>query len=78
MTDRIDDLVHETKLILYQADEPLTQTAILSRTAVADRDEVNEVLRKMIANGMITSTPEWNYKLGTRARRSVETPTSPG
>jgi hypothetical protein len=33
-----------------------------------DRSRLEFVIRRMIGNGEIGTTPEWNYKLGTRMR----------
>lgn len=50
-------------------EEPASMEEIIQETAIADRDEAKDVLRRLINDGKLSTTPDWEYKLASRIRR---------
>lgn len=42
---------------------------LMDATGLEDRSEVKKVLRRLIRDGDVATTAEWNYKLATRLKR---------
>lgn len=72
MSDESERLIQQALLELYESDAPLSVSEIATRTNTRSRQEAKSVLRKMIGRGLISSTPDWRFRLGTRARRSLQ------
>jgi hypothetical protein len=50
-------------------EEPASMEEIIRETAIDDRDEAKDVLRRLINDGKLSTTPDWKYKLASRIRR---------
>lgn len=50
-------------------EEPASIEEIIQHTAIEDRDEAKDVLRRLINDGKLSTTPDWEYKLASRIRR---------
>lgn len=49
-------------------EEPASIEEIIRETAINDRDEAKDVLRRLINDGKLSTTPDWEYKLASRIR----------
>lgn len=52
-----------------QIEEPASIEDIIQATEIDDRDEAKDVLRRLINDGKLSTTPDWKYKLASRLRR---------
>ncbi len=50
-------------------EEPASMEEIIQVTDIDDRDEAKDVLRRLINDGKLSTTPDWEYKLASRLRR---------
>lgn len=50
-------------------EEPASMEDIIQVTDIDDRDEAKDVLRRLINDGKLSTTPDWEYKLASRLRR---------
>lgn len=50
-------------------EEPASMEEIIRGTDIDNRDEAKDVLRRLINDGKISTTPEWEYRLASRLRR---------
>ncbi len=59
------DVVDEMKSV----EGPTSLELIIERTDIQDRKTAKTVMRALINDGKVSTTPEWEYKLASRLRR---------
>lgn len=57
--------IDDFRAILEGHDGSVSLDHFVSHTAVQDREEAKTVLRTMIERGMVSTTPDWEYRLAT-------------
>lgn len=63
--------VEEDILEAMARDEPLSQNQIANRTDI-DKEVVSDALRHLIDMHYVGSTPNWNYKRGSKGREYTD------
>lgn len=66
-----DEIREEFIRVLSRRDDAVEISHLLSNTSVEDRSEAKRVLRKMIDEGMISTSPGFKYKLSSSVSASV-------
>jgi hypothetical protein len=66
-----DDLREEFIRVLSSREDAVDISYLLNNTSVEDRSEAKRVLRKMIDEGMISTSPGFKYKLSSSVSASV-------
>ena len=60
-----EDLREEFIKKLADHDEAVDISSLMKETSAADREETKRILREMIDEGMITTSPGFKYKLAS-------------
>lgn len=64
-----NDLDEEVVAEMRSNDEPVSLEWIMARSDIEDTETAKNVMRYLINDGKVSTTPEWNYKLASRLRR---------
>lgn len=65
----IDELERNVIMKMRSDDEPASLGELVEETSIQDREEAKNVMRRLINDGKVSTTPEWEYKLASRLRR---------
>lgn len=67
--DLQNDLDEEVVAEMRSNDEAVSLEWIMAQSDIEDADTAKNVMRYLINDGKVSTTPEWNYKLASRLRR---------
>lgn len=64
-----DELERDVVDEMMSVEGPASLDSIIEWTDIEDRETAKTVMRALINNGKVSTTPEWEYKLASRLRR---------
>lgn len=64
-----DDIAHDVVEKMRDVEEPASLDTIVRETDIEDRAEAKVVMRGLINDGKVSTTPDWDYKLASRFRQ---------
>lgn len=66
--ERLQSLQGEFLDVLAESDDSVSIGYLVNQTEAEDRAEAKQILRKIIDNSQVTTTPNWEYKLASHVK----------
>lgn len=63
------DFEAEVVRAMRSVEGPASLELLVDETGIPDRETAKTVMRSLINDGKVSTTPDWNFKLATRLRQ---------